>query len=59
MLLVAQTKKESNEALIIEWLGKDVEGSDCGLIKVLSYRLPGETVEKYANLRRAGFRARI
>jgi hypothetical protein len=33
---------------------KDLEGSDCDLIKVLSRNLPGETVENHENLSHHG-----
>jgi hypothetical protein len=35
----------------MEWSGKDLEGSGCGLIEVLSQHLPRGTVENHDNLR--------
>jgi hypothetical protein len=36
--------------ILMKLLGKDLEGSGRGLIKVLSWRLPGGTEENHVNL---------
>jgi hypothetical protein len=42
----------SDDRIINEWTGEDLEGSGHGLIKVLSWHLPGVTEENHKNLSR-------
>jgi hypothetical protein len=43
---VSVTRLHSDDArMIYKWVGKDLEGSSCGLIEVLSQHLPEWTKE--------------